>query len=88
MIRALAMLPLLVLAGCDQKMAEMPKRNPLDTSPLFADGAADRSEVAGTVASDADLAPQPAALPAALPLSMLQHGQDRFKRLLLAVPCL
>ena len=78
MRRALAILPLLVLAGCDQKMAEMPKRAPLDTSPLFADGAADRPEVPGTVAADADLAPQPAALPAALPLALLQHGQDRF----------
>lgn len=78
MIRALVILPLLVLAGCDQKMAEMPKRTPLDTSPMFADDAADRPEVAGTVANDADLAPQPVALPAALPLGMLQHGQDRF----------
>ena len=78
MRRALAILPLLVLAGCDQKMAEMPKCAPLDTSPLFADGAADRPEVPGTVAADADLAPQPAALPAALPLALLQHGQDRF----------
>lgn len=78
MRRALAMLAILALAGCDQKMAEMPKRNPLDTSPLFADGAADRPPVAGTVATDADLAPQPAALPAVLPLALLQHGQDRF----------
>ena len=78
MMRALGLLAMLVLAGCDQKMADMPKRNPLDTSPMFSDGAADRLPVAGTVTADADLAPQPDALPAALPLSLLQHGQDRF----------
>jgi len=78
MIRAVGLLALLLVAGCDQKMADMPKRNPLDPSPLFSDGAAGRPEIAGTVAADADLAPQPAALPAALPLALLQHGQDRF----------
>ena len=69
---------LLVLAGCDQKMADMPKRGPLDTSPLFSNGAAARPEIEGTVAADANLGPQPDALPAALPLGLLQHGQDRF----------
>ena len=78
MIRALGLLALLVVAGCDQKMANMPKRMPFDTSPMFSDGAAGRTPVAGTVASDDDVAPQPSALPAALPLGMLQHGQDRF----------
>ncbi|HVY43887.1 MAG TPA: cytochrome c [Hyphomicrobiaceae bacterium] len=69
---------LLCLAGCDQKMAEMPKRLPFDMSPLFADGAADRLPVAGTVATDETLSAQPNALPAALPLAMLEHGRDRF----------
>ena len=78
-------LALLVLAGCDQKMADMPKRNPLDTSPLFADGAADRPNVPGTVATDTELAAQPASLPAALPLPLLQHGQDRFN--IFCSPC-
>ena len=79
MIRAIGLLAIFVLAGCDQKMAEMPKRNPFDTSPLFSDNAADRPQVAGTVAADADLSPTPDALPAALPLEMLQHGRDRFE---------
>jgi mono/diheme cytochrome c family protein len=78
MIRAVGLLALLLVAGCDQKMADMPKRNPLDISPLFSDGAAGRPEIAGTVAADADLAPQPVALPATLSLAMLRHGQDRF----------
>jgi mono/diheme cytochrome c family protein len=69
---------LLLVAGCEQKMADSPQRKPLDTSPLFSDGAAARPEVAATVATDADLGPIPDALPASLPLAMLQHGQDRF----------
>jgi mono/diheme cytochrome c family protein len=74
----ISLLVLIALAGCDQKMADMPKRNPLDTSPLFSDGAAARPEIAGTVANDTDLAPEPATLPVVLPLDMLQHGRDRF----------
>jgi mono/diheme cytochrome c family protein len=69
---------LLLVSACEQKMANGPERKALDTSPLFSNGAAARPELPGTVATDADLAPIPAALPAALPLTMLQHGQDRF----------
>jgi mono/diheme cytochrome c family protein len=69
---------LTIVAGCEQKMANSPQRKPLDTSPLFADGAAARPELPGTVATDADLTQTPDALPAALPLALLQHGQDRF----------
>jgi mono/diheme cytochrome c family protein len=76
--RLLAIASVLLLAGCDQKMAEMPKRGPLDTSPLFADDAVARPEVPGTVAADADLDPVPQALPAALSLDLLQHGRERF----------
>jgi mono/diheme cytochrome c family protein len=38
----------------------------------------DRPPIDGTVATDTDLSPQPSALPSALPLPLLQHGQDRF----------
>jgi mono/diheme cytochrome c family protein len=69
---------LALLAGCSQKMTDMPRRDPLDTSPLFADGAADRPELEGTVATDTSIDAEPNALPAALPLGLLQHGQDRF----------
>jgi mono/diheme cytochrome c family protein len=79
MIRALGIVALLVLAGCDQKMAEQPKRGPLATSPLFPDFAAARAPVSGTVAADADLAPIPAALPDPIPLALMQHGRERFE---------
>lgn len=78
----LALLPL--LAACDQKMADAPKRNPLDTSPLFSDGAAARPEIAGTVATDTPLA-EATALPAALPLALMQHGRERFN--IFCSPC-
>lgn len=85
MTRILAMLALLpLLAACDQKMADAPKRNPLDTSPLFADGAAARPEIAGTVATDTPLT-EPTALPAALPLALMQHGRERFN--IFCSPC-
>ena len=76
--RVIGIVALLLVAGCEQKMANSPQLKALDTSPLFADGAAARPEIAGTVATDADLAPVSEALPAALPLGLLQHGQDRF----------
>ncbi len=79
MIRALGLVALLVLAGCDQKMADQPKRGPLATSPLFADGAATRPPVDDTVATDADLAAIPAALPDPIPLGLMQDGRDRFE---------
>jgi mono/diheme cytochrome c family protein len=82
--RALLMLALLAVAGCDQKMADGPQRKALDTSPLFAGGGAARPEIAGTVATDTPLRTA-AALPAALPLAMLQHGQERFN--IFCSPC-
>jgi mono/diheme cytochrome c family protein len=79
MMRTWALVPLLLtLAACDQKMADTAARKPLDPSPMFANGAAARPDIAGTVAVDTDLAPAAAALPAALPLAMLQRGRERF----------
>lgn len=73
------LIALVALAGCDQKMADQPKRGPLATSPLFPDDAAARPPVDGTVATDADLVPIPAALPNPIPLALMQHGRDRFE---------
>lgn len=75
---------LLCVAGCDQKMADSPQRKALDPSPLFADGGSARPEIAGTVATDTPLTTADA-LPATLPLTMLQHGQERFN--IFCSPC-
>lgn len=40
----------LLAAGCDQRMADQPKRMPLSTSRFFADGRSSRPIVPGTVA--------------------------------------
>jgi hypothetical protein len=75
----------LLVAGCEQKMADAPRRDPFETSPLFADGTSARVPPAGTVATDADLAPVATALPAGLPMSMLQRGRDRYE--IFCTPC-
>jgi mono/diheme cytochrome c family protein len=75
----------LLLCGCEQKMAEMPRVDPLETSQLFADGAGARVPVTGTIAADADIGPQPTALPAALDLDLMQRGQQRFN--IFCSPC-
>jgi mono/diheme cytochrome c family protein len=72
----LVVIAAVVLAGCEQKMADMPKRDPLDPSPLFADGASARPQVPGTIAVDEiDVASQQAA---PRDLATLQHGQERY----------
>ena len=47
---ALVALAALVLGGCRQDMHDQPKYQPLEASELFADGAASRTPVEGTVA--------------------------------------
>ncbi len=69
---------LLALAGCGQKMEATAKREALDTSPLFSDGAAARPPVPGTVSVDDVAQAVPAVLPDRVPLSMMQVGQQRF----------
>lgn len=82
MRRMLIMLGLALLtAGCGQRMGESPKRNPLDHSPMFANGAAARPPVAGTVAQDDGAATRPAVLD----LGLLQHGRERFE--IFCSPC-
>lgn len=75
----------IALSGCEQHMADTAKRDPLDTSPLFADGSSARTPPDGTVPADADLTPTAKALPAKLDLAMLQRGQERFA--IFCAPC-
>ena len=56
---ALGICALVLLAGCEQKMANSPQLKPLDPSPFFADDSGARPEIPGTVATDTDLTPKP-----------------------------
>jgi mono/diheme cytochrome c family protein len=82
---ALGICAVALLAGCEQKMANSPQLKALDPSPFFANDSGARPELPGTVATDADTWPTPNALPAALPLSMLQHGRQQFE--IFCTPC-
>jgi mono/diheme cytochrome c family protein len=75
---------LLLVGGCEQKMADSPQRKALDTSPLFSDGTAARPLAPGTVATDTPLTTADA-LPAELPVAMLTRGQERFN--IFCSPC-
>ena len=80
-----ALLLAVCLAGCEQKMADAPRRDPFEPSPLFADGTSARLPPAGTVATDADLEPVAAALPATLPMAMLEQGRAQYE--VFCTPC-
>jgi mono/diheme cytochrome c family protein len=70
----LVVVPMLLLAACGQKMADMPRVDPLDTTPLFDDGTGARTPVSGTVATD-DAA---AAVPPLATLDVIQKGRAQF----------
>lgn len=72
---------LVLLAGCEQKMAEMPRADALASSPLFPDGASARPQVAGTIGVD----DAPVAPPQTIDLALLQRGQQRFN--VFCAPC-
>jgi mono/diheme cytochrome c family protein len=80
----LALTAATILAGCEQKMADTPRRDSLDTSSLFADQASARPQVAGTVAIDeTDVSSQQTAGP--FDLATLQHGRERYE--IFCSPC-
>jgi len=73
------------LAGCDQKMADQPRYDPLEASSEFPDGMSARTPVAGTVARDADLSATPTAMPFPVTMKLLQRGRERFD--IFCAPC-
>jgi mono/diheme cytochrome c family protein len=75
----------LLLGGCEQKMTEMPRIDPLAATGLFSDGSGARVPPAGTVATNAALGPERTALPAALDLGLMQRGRERFN--IFCSPC-
>jgi mono/diheme cytochrome c family protein len=68
----------LLLSGCEQQMANMPRYDPEEPSALFADGSSARPPVGGTVTREADLTPMPDRNPYPLNIALLQRGQERF----------
>jgi len=75
----------LALAACEQRMATMPRYDTYSASPIFPNGAAAESPVAGTVARDDDLTARPATLPDRVDMALLLRGQQRFD--IFCAPC-
>ncbi len=84
-----ALLALLALASCRQKMANQARYDPLEASDFFADGMASRPRIAGTVARG-DLSGNPFfdtgkvdgqladGFPMPVTIELVNRGQDRF----------
>ena len=80
---------LVVLVGCQQKMAEQPRYEPLEPSAFFPDGRSSRPPVPGTVARDqlqtdehfyaGQSGGRPAdTFPFPVTLQVLERGQERY----------
>lgn len=72
------LLLLLLVCGCKQDMADMPRYDPLEKSNQFADGMSARMPVTGTVARDADLSTTSDDIPLPITMALLERGQQRF----------
>lgn len=71
----------LLLAGCQQKMADQPRYEPLDPSKFFADGQSSRPRVPGTVPRGALPGPLPdasAGFPVPVTMALLERGRERY----------
>lgn len=74
----LVALGLLALAGCAQDMYDQTKYKPYEASRLWADGAADRPRVPGTVARGQVPEPAPQNIPFPVTREWLARGHERF----------
>ncbi|HTN62255.1 MAG TPA: cytochrome c [Devosia sp.] len=81
MNRLAIILAVTLLGGCEQKMADMPRIDPLAATPLFDDGASARPQVEGTLAVDETTTPPPAVID----LQLLQRGRQRYE--VFCAPC-
>ena len=85
----LVLAAMLLLVGCQQKMANQPRYDPLEASDFFADGMASRPRLAGTVARG-ELVTNPyletgkingqqgEGFPFAVTAGVMNRGQERF----------
>jgi hypothetical protein len=87
---------LVLLAGCQQEMANQPRYEPLEASTFFADGLSSRPLVPGTVARDQLQLEEPfytghsageevATLPLPLTSDLLARGRERYN--IYCTPC-
>jgi mono/diheme cytochrome c family protein len=83
-VQVLALLLMLALAACRQKMANQPKYDPLEPSDFFADGMSARPRIPGTVARGELLVTGKIAgtdgdgFPFAVTTQVMNRGQERF----------
>src|SRR5947199_3639779 len=88
-VRVLALLLMLALAACRQKMSVQPKYDPLEPSDFFADGMSARPRIPGTVArGEASLTGFVATgkingqngdgFPFPVPIDVMNRGQEGF----------
>lgn len=84
-VHILVLALMLLAAGCEQKMADMPRYDPLEKSGQFANGASARQPVSGTVARDEDLSPVPDEIPYPVTMALLTRGRERFD--IFCAPC-
>ncbi len=82
---AATLLVALLVAGCDQDMADQPRYDPLEKSSQFPDGMSARTPVAGTLARDTDLSPLSQAIPTPVTMELIQRGRERFE--IFCTPC-
>lgn len=72
------LLPLVLLAGCNQNMVQQPRYDDYERSALTADGSAMQAPPDGTVAQDAPLYAAQAKRPPLTP-ALLARGKERFE---------
>jgi hypothetical protein len=88
---ALLSVPILLLAACQQQMAQQPKYLPLSPSTFFADGCSARPQVDDTVAygsvddDNLNVAPESNQFPFPVTRQVLDRGQQRFN--IYCAPC-
>ena len=76
---------LLLLAGCEQEMANQPRYEAYEAAPPWPDNQSARTPVPGTVARGDDWGPAPATLPMPLSRQLLERGQQQFE--VYCTPC-